>query len=105
MSAADYAALPTTDDERQDTQSYPPTQPAPKDQSGFRTDRFWPDLSTLTNRALLVAVIALCGVLFLKVQSTYFKKESAAVSESEKPVVEMSSGFGGRPRTGKLNVG
>ena len=110
MSAADYAALPTTDDQQQDSQSYPPVtrpQPVPKEQSGFRANRFWPDLSTLTNRAILILTIGFCVILFLRVEKTFVNKETTSTpqtSESEKPV-DMSNGYEGRRRTGKLNVG
>lgn len=92
MSSAEYAALPTDE-------SYPPqesTRPPPKpvSRSPFSL-----------HRILIVAVVALGAIVFWKFDYGSSIKEAATTTPKTSEELTNPNMYGGRPRTGKLNVG
>ncbi|KAG8913164.1 Endochitinase 1 [Tulasnella sp. 417] len=116
MSAAEYTALPS---DAADLSIYPPnTRAAPQstaaNKRSFNFITFaqeWPDTPTILKRALLVILVILSGFLFLKLEHGSVGAIYGSPAPPEQDISKLNTTlptdpnmYGGRPRTGKLNI-
>ncbi|KAG8952974.1 Endochitinase 1 [Tulasnella sp. 424] len=114
MSSAEYTALPSDAAGHQSLSLYPPDTRAPPQLAPTAANKRsfdWPETPTILKRSIIVLLVLLSGFLFLKLEhgsigAIYGSPEPPAQDNSKPntPITADPDMYGGRPRSGKLNI-
>lgn len=114
MSSAEYTALPSDAAGHQSLSLYPPDTRGPPQSAPTAANKRsfdWPETPTILKRSLIILFVILSGFLFLKLEhgsigAIYGSPEAPAQDNSKPntPITADPNMYGGRPRSGKLNI-